>query len=229
VGVATDTIELPGIVPISRHTLHGELVERLRDMIIEGRLAPGSRINEGPLGSSLGVSRTPLREAIKFLASEGLIELVPGRGAVVKALTPRDVQEMLQVLTALEVMAGRLACRVATDAQVAGVRSLHDQMMGFYASRDRLEYYKRNQAIHTGIVALSGNRFLAGQHEAIQGRMKRIRFIGNEKPTGWAGAVAEHEDMIAALEARDADRLAAALTTHLERTWERVRDTLAIG
>ncbi len=224
--VRVETPDQPAIVPISRHTLHGELVERLRDMIIEGRLAPGSRINEGPLGTSLGVSRTPLREAIKFVASEGLIELVPGRGAVVKAMTPNDVREMLQVLTGLEVMAGRLACLAASAGQIAELRVLHNAMMAFYASRNRLEYYKCNQAIHTGIARLSGNAFLAAQHEAIQSRLKRIRFLGNEGPSKWAGAVAEHEDMIIALEARDKDRLAAVLTAHLERTWDRVCDTL---
>src|SRR4051794_41121382 len=126
-------------------------------MIIEGQLAPGSRIHEGQLGQALGVSRTPLREALKYLASEGLIDLVPGRGAVVRQLTPQDVRDMLAVLIALETLAGRLACRNATEAQIAGVRKTHDRMMDFYSRRKRLEYYKLNQAIHTAIVNLSGN------------------------------------------------------------------------
>src|SRR3954463_11258924 len=139
------------ISPIVRHSLHDELVGRIRDMIIEGQLEPGSRIHEGQLGQALGVSRTPLREALKFLASEGLIDLVPGRGANVRALTPRDVRNMLEVLIALETLGGRLACRDATDAQIADVRRMHDRMMEFYQRRKRLEYYKLNQAIHTAI------------------------------------------------------------------------------
>ena len=127
------------VVPVTRHTLHDELVGRIRDMIIEGHLEPGARIHEGQLGAALGVSRTPLREALKFVASEGLIDLVPGRGGVVRRLSPRDVRNMLDVLIALETLAGRLACRNATNQQIEEVRSLHDRMMELYAQRNRLE------------------------------------------------------------------------------------------
>ncbi len=214
------------ILPVVRHSLHDELVGRIRDMIIEGQLAPGSRIHEGQLGQALGVSRTPLREALKFVASEGLIDLVPGRGGIVRRLTPRDVRNMLDVLTALETLAGRLACRNATDAQIAEVRQMHDQMMELYADRQRLEYYKLNQAIHSAIAALSGNDFLMATHEAIQSRLKRIRFIGNEAPDNWSGALQEHVEMIDALERRDEAALSEVLTRHLENTWNRVRTTL---
>ena len=217
---------LAKVVPVSRRTLHDDLVGQIRDLIVEGELAPETRIHEGQLGQALGVSRTPLREALKFLASEGLIELVPGRGAVVRRLTPRDVRDMMDVLAALETTAARLACRRATEAEIGALRRLHDEMMGFYASRQRLEYYKRNQAIHAAIAALSGNAFLAATHGGIQSRLRRIRFVGNEEPGRWAGAVAEHEEMIAALEARDADRLVEVIARHLDATWDRVQDVL---
>jgi DNA-binding GntR family transcriptional regulator len=214
------------IVPIIRHTLHDDLVGRIRDMIIEGQLAAGSRIHEGQLGLALGVSRTPLREALKFVASEGLIELVPGRGGIVRRLTPRDVRNMLDVLGALEVLAGRLACRTATDAQIASVRALHDDMMVLYEQRQRLDYYKANQAIHSAIAALSDNEFLVATHHTIQARLKRIRFIGNEAPAHWDSAAREHVEIITALEARDGEALAEALTRHLEETWRRVRPVI---
>ncbi|MEO8850023.1 MAG: GntR family transcriptional regulator [Casimicrobiaceae bacterium] len=212
------------IVPLQRRSLHDDLVERIRDMIIEGQLVPLSRIHEGDLGKALGVSRTPLREALKFLASEGLLELVPGRGAIVRKLTPKDVRDMLDVLGAIEMLGGRLACRHATDAQIAGLRRIHDEMMALYAARNRLEYYRRNQAIHSGIALLSGNALLASTHQVIQARLKRIRFIGNEEPDKWAAAVAEHEEMIAALEARDAPQLERVIARHLAETWSRVVD-----
>jgi DNA-binding GntR family transcriptional regulator len=214
------------ILPVVRHSLHDVLVERIRDMIIEGQLEAGSRIHEGQLGLALGVSRTPLREALKFVASEGLIDLVPGRGGLVRRLTPQDVRNMLDVLTALETLAGRQACRNATDTQIAAVRHLHDRMMGFYADRQRLEYYKLNQAIHSAIAALSCNDFLASMHASIQSRLKRIRFIGNETPEHWAGAVREHGEMIAALERRDEDALTEVLTRHVEATWTRVQPVI---
>ncbi|MBV9655974.1 MAG: GntR family transcriptional regulator [Acetobacteraceae bacterium] len=211
------------VAPVARHTLHEDLVGRIRDLIIEGQLAPGTRIHEGQLGEALGVSRTPLREALKFLASEGLIDLVPGRGGVVRQLSAQDVRNMLDVLVALECLAGRLACRTATDEQIKHVRSLHDRMMKLYASRNRLEYYKLNQAIHSAIATLSGNDFLASTHEAIQSRLKRIRFIGNDEPDNWGEAVGEHVEMIEALERRDEEALTEILTRHLQETWKRVR------
>jgi DNA-binding GntR family transcriptional regulator len=214
------------IAPLDRRSLHDDLVERIRTMIIEGELAPATRIHEGQLGKALGVSRTPLREALKFLASEGLVELVPRRGALVRKLTPADVRDMLDVLGVLEVRAARLTCRNATAAQVASLRAVHDEMMAFYRSGNRLEYYRRNQSIHAALAALSGNALLASLHQVIQARLKRIRFIGNEDPSKWAGAAAEHGEMIEALEARDEARLAAVVERHLAETWTRVVDRL---
>ncbi len=214
------------IVPLNRRTLHDELVDRVRTLIVEGQLPAEMRIHEGQLGKALGVSRTPLREALKVLASEGLIELVPGRGAVVRKLTRKDVREMLDVLVALETSAGQLACRHATDDGIAALRRTHDEMMGFYRTGNRLEYYWRNQAIHAALAQLSGNALLASLHQVIQARLKRIRFIGNEEPDKWAGAVAEHEAMIAALEARDGARLADVICGHLDQTWWRVVDKI---
>jgi len=212
--------------PIARPTLHDAIVARVRDMIIEGELAPGSRLHEGNLGRMLGVSRTPLREALKFLASEGLLELSPGRGAVVRQFTAKDVHDSLIVLGSLEGLAGRLACANATDAEIREVRQLHDRMMEMYQKRDRLPYFKLNQAIHSAILRLTKNEALVSVHGVLQARLKRIRYIGNEGPEKWAGAVADHEEIIMALAARDPERLSTILTAHMEKTWERVRNAV---
>ncbi len=224
VGPATTPAE--SALPIARRSLHDEVVTRIRDMIIEGVLAPGSRVNETHLGQTLGVSRTPLREALKFLASEGLIELVTARGAIVKKFSAKDVRDMLDVLAVLEAFAARLACREATAEAIADVRAIHDRMVERYAVRDRLEYFKLNQQIHTAFLRLSGNAALESAHTSIQSRLKRIRYIGNQEPQKWAAALAEHEDMITFLEARDGERLARVVNQHMEHTWERVRLTL---
>ncbi|WP_077963009.1 GntR family transcriptional regulator [Ensifer adhaerens] len=209
--------------PIRRTALHDTLVSHLRDMIIEGDLSPGTRLHEGQLGEQLGVSRTPLREAIKYLASEGLVELVPSRGAVVKRFSAKDVHDMLTVLQTLEELAGKLACEAASDAGIAEVRALHDEMVGRYKAGDRLQYYKLNQQIHSAIVQLAANVALVDMHAVLQTRLKRIRFIGHEGPEKWAAAVSEHEEMIVALEARDKARLSEVLGRHLMNAWERVR------
>jgi DNA-binding GntR family transcriptional regulator len=215
-----------GAEPIRRLSLHDQVATRVRDMIIEGGLEPGSRINEGALGASLGVSRTPLREALKTLAGEGLIDFVPARGAIVRKLTPQAVASTLEVMAALEALAGRLACARAGDAGISGVRRIHDRMLSLYARRKRLEYYKLNQAIHTEIVRLAANPELATVHGVMQARLKRIRFLGNSGPENWAAAVAEHEEMIVALEARNGEALAEVLTRHMENSWARVKDVI---
>jgi DNA-binding GntR family transcriptional regulator len=211
---------------IVRRTLHDEVVARVRDMIIDGTLAAGTRVHEGQIGARLGISRTPLREALKALASEGLVDLVPARGAVVHRFSPKDVEDMLIVLGTLEALAGRLACANATDAQLREMRGLHNEMMRLYERRDRLNYFKTNQSIHSAFIRLSGNAALSYVHDLLQSRLKRIRFIGHEGPEKWAAAVAEHEEMIRALEARDGERLAAALTGHMSEAWRRVSDII---
>jgi DNA-binding GntR family transcriptional regulator len=212
--------------PIIRHNLHDAIVSRIRDMIIEGTLAAGTRVHEGHLGQELGVSRTPLREALKYLASEGLLELSPGRGAVVRKFSPKDVQDSLLVLANLESLAGTLACAHASDEEIRDIRRLHDEMMQRYAARDRLPYFKLNQSIHSAILKASGNEPLADVHGALQARLRRIRYVGNESPEKWAAAVADHEEMIVALEARDGARLARSLSAHMRNTWDRVRDSM---
>jgi DNA-binding GntR family transcriptional regulator len=215
-----------GVTRITRVTLHDAVLNQLRDMIIEGTLAPGARINEGQVGAALGVSRTPLREAIKTLASEGLVEIVPARGAIVRRFSEANIREILEVLKALEQTAGLRLCAAGSDADIADIVKLHDEMMRLYAARDRLPYFKLNQSIHSAIVRGSGNGVLMETHAQLQARIKRIRFIGNETPDRWAAAVAEHEEMIVALKRRDGAALAEVLGRHLDKTIDRVRDSI---
>lgn len=213
-------------VRIERPTLHNVVVSRIRDMIIEGLLPVGVRIHEGQLCQQLGISRTPLREALKVLASEGLVELIPSRGAIVRELTRKDAYDMLAVLGHLEAMAGPLTCRNATDEEIREVRRLHDKMIGCYERRERLPYFKLNQQIHSLLISLAGNDSLYLVHDILQTRMKRIRFIGDRTEASWKGAMDDHEEMIAALEARDGDRLSEALVNHLKGSWERIKNAI---
>jgi DNA-binding GntR family transcriptional regulator len=222
----TDALADRPALPIARQSLHDQVVTRLRDMVTEGRLAPGQRVNEVALCTGLGVSRTPLREALKTLAGEGLLELVPSRGAVVRSFTDKDVADCMMVLKALEQLAGRLLCAVAADADIARVLALHAEMQQRYAARDRLPYFKLNQAIHSGIVAAAANAPLLRAHESLQAQMKRIRFIGHEGPEKWAAAMAEHEEMAIALARRDGEALAEVLGRHHDRGLARIRDLI---
>lgn len=211
---------------IVRRPLQEEVAARLRDLITQGAIPAGSRLNEVALGLQLGVSRTPLREAVRMLAGEGLVELVPARGAVVRRFSVEEVADSLVVLKSMEELAGRLACERASDEGIEQAASLHRAMLERYAVRDRLAYFKLNQAFHSALAALSGNAALSWTHGVLQARMKHIRFIGNAEPGKWAGAVEEHEEMVRALRARDGDALAGILGLHLDRTFIRVRSLL---
>jgi DNA-binding GntR family transcriptional regulator len=219
---------IPAIAPIPRPSLHDEVVSRVRDMIVEGRLTAGLRVHEGKLCEQLGVSRTPLREALKVLATEGLVDLLPNRGAVVRAVTPKDTRDMLRVLGRLEALAGELTCREASDAAIAEVKAMHDQMLRHFASQDIMEYFKLNQAIHSAIVHMAGNATLQAVHETLQARVKRIRFVPHDFNMDSAQPVREHERMMEALLARDGARLGALLNEHLEMTWVRVSKALGL-
>jgi len=215
-----------GVLEIQNRSLHDQVASRVRDMIIEGILEPGSRIDEARLIDVLGVSRTPFREALRTLAAEGLVIMRPSRGSTVRKLTAEDVYSMLEVLGHLERLAGELACQRATDAEIAELVALHNRMLDFYNSRDRMPYYKCNQEFHSRLTGLSGNQTLIEMQANLQARLKRIRYIGNGTPDRWTSAVADHEEMVTALTARDGARLGEAMASHLAKTWDRVKDSL---
>ncbi|WP_108485022.1 GntR family transcriptional regulator [Oceaniglobus ichthyenteri] len=221
-----DTTEPAHPLAIQKETLHDQVASRVRDLIIEGVLEPGSRIDETTLLRQLGVSRTPFRESLRTLAAEGLIVIRPSHGSRVRKLTPSEVQSMLEVLAHLEGLVGRLACERASDADIEGMLDLHRRMIGYYESRNRLPYYKLNQEFHSRLTELSGNPTLVEIQANIQARLKRIRFMGNATPEHWANAVAEHEEMVAALKDRDATRLSDIMERHLANTWDRVQNSI---
>lgn len=211
---------------IKNRSLHDQVVSRVRDLIIEGTLEPGSRIDEVHLTEELGVSRTPFREALRTLAAEGLVIVRPSKGSIVRKLTPEDVFSMLEVLGHLEKLAGELVCERATDAEIHSLIELHERMMDRYSARDRMPYYKMNQEFHSRLAELSRNETLMEMQANIQARLKRIRYIGNQQPDSWAGAVADHEKMMEALKRRDGPALGDAMSVHLKKTWDRVRDSI---
>ena len=199
----------------SRTTLPHEVRDTLRNLIVQGKLAPLARLNERELCERLGVSRTPLREATRMLASEGLVELLPNRGARVAAIDRENIRQTLEVMGALEALAAALACAAASDDAIAAVRVLHRQMVADYKRGDLDAYFSRNQAIHLAMVAAGGNAVLATNYRMLNDRVRRVRYMANLTKARWKEAVREHEEMLAALEARDANRLQQLVRDHL--------------
>lgn len=212
--------------PIPRTSLHDTIVNRVRTMVYDGDLKPGDKVPERLLCETLGISRTPLREALKVLASEGVLELLPNRGARVARLTAADVDEMFPVMGALEALAGELACANASEADLAELRALHYQMALHHTRGERAEYFALNQKIHEKIMGAAGNDLLVAMYEGLAGRIRRARYISSITPERWKQAMAEHEDMLAALEARDGARLALVLRGHLQNKCEAVKEAL---
>ena len=209
---------------VARLPLTNQVATTIRDMIVQDVFKPGERIRERQLSAELNVSRTPLREALKILEGEKLVELLPNRGAIVADPDPGDVQELLQVLGALEALGGRLAAEHATDEEIAEIRALHFEMLAAFSRKDRLTYFKLNQQIHTSIVAASRNASLIETHAQFNARLYRIRYRSNQRNAKWHEAIEQHEGITEALEARDGELIASRLSSHLGSTWVKVSE-----
>jgi DNA-binding GntR family transcriptional regulator len=203
------------VIEIARFQLHDQVAARLRTMLVEGRIAPGAKLNERELCGLLRVSRTPLREAIKLLAAEGLVDLVPNRGAIAVKLSEADVLNTFEVLAGLEGMSGELAAQRSTDAEIADIRALHYEMLAFFTRRDLSNYYRINALIHSAINHAAKNPVLTQTYRAVNARVQALRFRTNQDARNWKQAVKEHDRMVDALAARDAAGLRAVLIEHL--------------
>jgi DNA-binding GntR family transcriptional regulator len=212
--------------PIERRPLHEEVAERLRELITEGLLAPGSRLNERVLCEQLRVSRTPLREAFKVLAAERLVELHPHRGASVAVLSAADVAHLFEVMAVLEGLSGELAARRRTDAELDEVRALHFEMLAAHARRDLPAYYRLNRQVHALINRCARNPVLSETYDAVNLRIQNLRFRSNFNRDKWDQAVAEHGEIVEALAQRDAARLRGLLEAHLRQKLSAVLDGL---
>ncbi|MHC2252493.1 DNA-binding GntR family transcriptional regulator [Bradyrhizobium embrapense] len=212
-------------------SLHGEILLRLRDYVVEGNIPEGGRVPERQLCEMLGISRTPLREALKVLAAEGLIELLPNRGARVRQLSPRDLEELFDVMAGLESLAGRLACESITDEEIAAIERLHYEMYGHYLHRDMHGYFQTNQQIHESIVAAARNETLKTTYANFAGRIRRVRYSANfaRKRQRWAEAMREHEAILDALRRRAGSELSDILFAHLRNKRSAAIEHLAEG
>jgi DNA-binding GntR family transcriptional regulator len=206
----------PELTALDRTVLHERIAERLRDLIIDGSLAPGAHLNERVLCDQLQVSRTPLREAFRTLAGEGVIHLIPNRGAVVASLDRAEVDHAFELMAALEALSGELAAQRATEAEIQGIRRLHQSLVQAHTRRDLNRYYRINRDIHAALVRCARNPMLAETHQRLNARLQALRFRSNLNPDKWDVAIAEHARMIELLEARDARALGVLMRKHLK-------------
>lgn len=204
--------------PLRRHTLYEAVTERLREMVLEGELTPGSRISERQLCDAFEVSPTPLRQALKVLANEGLVELLPNRGAKVTEVDPAEVADLFEVMASLERLSGSLLATRASDAEITEIRAMHERMMDHFRANQRHEYFQVNQAIHHRLTEVAGNRVLLDLESSLSLKITRARYAANMQLGRWEESAREHEYFVEALERRDAQALADALSLHMRKT-----------
>ncbi len=214
------------IIAIPRAALHEQVTHRLRQMLVEGRIAPGAKLNERELCEALSVSRTPLREAIKTLAAEGLVELLPNRGAIALQLGEADILNTFEVMAGLEGLSGELAAQRIGEDALNEIKAMHFEMKAAYTRRDLSNYYRLNAAIHRAINTAAGNPVLTATYNQVNARLQALRFRSNQDGEKWARAMEEHDQMVAALEKRDGAALRAVLVAHLDHKREVVAEQL---
>lgn len=197
------------------------IAEAIREKILTGALAPGQRVPERVLTEAFKVSRTPLREALRMLTADGLLILEPNRGAVVAAHSEAVIRGSIEFVELIESAAGALACERATDREIRDVAALTCEMKAAFLRGDRIGYYRLNSQVHRAIVAAAHNTVIQRQHEIVNARLYRIRFMPNARQERWQAAMAEHEAIVEALMARDAPRLSKILREHLSHAWRR--------
>ncbi len=215
-------------IAIARTSLHEEVAERIRELITEGLLLPGSKLNERILAAQLNVSRTPLREALKLLAGERLIELHPNRGASVARLERDDIEHLFELMAALEALAGELAASRRTDSELTELRALHFEMLAAHARRDLQAYYRINRDIHQLINRCARNPVLSETYDSVNLRIQSLRFQSNYNVHKWDRAVEEHEAMLKAMADRDASGMRSLLEGHLRNKLQVVLENLPL-
>jgi DNA-binding GntR family transcriptional regulator len=219
------SVESSNIIP--RRSLQAEVVSRLREEIVEGIWEPGMRLQERVLCERYGVSRSPLREACRVIAAEGLLELQPNRGAVVTRPTMTDAVENMEIITALQTLAIRRACEQASDEQLAHIEKIHDGMREYSERNEIVPFFELNNEIHEAIVNASGNSALVAMHEHAELHITRLQNLSGAREADPKLAMAEHEAFISALLRRDAATASAALETHLNTVTAEIKKRIS--
>jgi DNA-binding GntR family transcriptional regulator len=206
-----------------QNSLHQEVASTLREEIFAGTLAPGSFIDEVALCERLSISRTPLREALKVLTSEGLMRHEPRRGCFVNEVTEQDLDDIFPVIALLEGRCAYEAARNASDADLAELATLHDKLQGHAKAGRITDYYATNFAIHEAIILLANNRWLSQSIADLRKILKLSRLQSLAAPGRLQQSMSEHMTVFAALKSRDSEGAEAAMRTHLTRQRDALR------
>ncbi len=205
-------------------SLHDDVADQLRERIFGAQLAPGSFIDEASLCAELSISRTPLREALKVLAAEGLVRHEPRRGSFVNQVTEQDLDDIFPVIALLEGRCANEAAINASAADIAALEVLHQRLIQHAEGKDISAYYAANFAIHEAIITLADNRWLAQVIADLRKILKLARLQQLHAPGRLEQSLSEHMAVFAAIKAHDGEGADAAMRTHLLRQREALRE-----
>lgn len=202
--------------PIARRALYQEVAERVRELIYRGDLAPAAWIDERALTGRFGISRTPLREALKVLHAEGLVRLTPRRGAFVASeLTPQDLDEIFPLMALLEGLCALEAVRKATPTDVARLEALHERLERHAAARDVDRYHEVNSLFHEAIQGLAANPWLSRMVSELRRFLRLLRGRQLRVAGRLEASLSEHRRFMRALRRRDAEEAERVMRSHL--------------
>ncbi|MDJ0738365.1 MAG: GntR family transcriptional regulator [Gammaproteobacteria bacterium] len=204
-----------------------KLRDILEDEIVNGVLKPGDRLDEAALAERFGVSRTPIREAFKFLVGSGLVETIPNRGSFVASVGLPQLIEMFEVMAELEGMCARLAARRMSDSETGQLRTLLDHCAAANDKGDPDAYYYENERFHDWIYRGSHNGFLAQQARQLQMRLKPYRRLQLRVRNRAGRSLDEHRQIVDAILAGDEAAAAAVMKDHVRIQGERFTDFVA--
>jgi DNA-binding GntR family transcriptional regulator len=204
------------IKPSQRRSLSTDTAEKVRELILLEKLPPGMHIPERDLAEALGISRTPMREALRILEAEGLVDHTSTRRSRVANPSVEELSQSMKVLATLEALGGELACSHASDKQLEAIEKLNRRMVEKSDELSSIDFFKTDMGFHAAIVAASGNAALIDTHSKYNARLWRARFLSSRRKLGRATTLQQHQDITDALLARNVEAAATAMRAHIE-------------
>lgn len=202
---------------IQKKTLHEEIANNLREMIMSGELREGDKIRENELCDLMGISKTPLREALRVLSAEGLIRLIPNRGSFVTTPTFEEIKEMFDVMVALEGVCARTAVEKMSDQDFVKLDNLHRKLEQNFKRKDQKEYIRQNNLYHAFVQELAGNKTLNQIVNGLRQKILLYRFQSLNLPGRFEQSIKEHRSLLAAFRNRDSGKAESLMKSHLKK------------
>jgi len=206
--------------------LTSRVADKIRELIILGKLKPGQKLVESRLAESLDISRQPIREAFRILELEHLVTIVPRKGAYVSEISLKEVKEIYEVRAMIESLAARLAIPHLTEKELSELKSILDLMDKAIQKRDFEKVIKHNLSFHEKIITLSKNDTLIKVYESVVLPVRRYQKMGLSLPSSWVASLEEHKSILEALNSRDIERAEKMCRNHALKAKERLTDRL---